>query len=258
MGGLFKTVGKLEVNNIAAWDGNKWHAMQNGTRFSVSQYLGNVTAMAVYKGNLIASGDFDTAGSVFCEQFAEWNGKNWSPLDNNSACSYALQMLPHDSLLYVVGNMYKFGPCLITHAATWNGSQWNDLNFNRGNFVYATTFFDGQLIIGFDKSYTNDDSTEQINYIAKADFATSTAAASKSNSFQLYPNPAQNDVTVSFPFSSNIITIYDLYGREIHHFKIQNGNSAVLNVHSLQAGVYVVSIKDEKGNLIASEKLFKE
>jgi hypothetical protein len=63
---------------------------------------------------------------------------------------------------------------------------------------------------------------------------------------------------VSFPFSNNIVTIYDLHGREVQHFSIKKENAATLNVHSLQDGVYVVSVSDEKGNVIRSKKLFKD
>jgi hypothetical protein len=74
----------------------------------------------------------------------------------------------------------------------------------------------------------------------------------------LYPNPANNEVNISFPFSNNIITIYDLCGREVMQLKVENGELKMIDVGFLQQGVYVVEIKDEKGILIASRKLFKE
>ena len=74
----------------------------------------------------------------------------------------------------------------------------------------------------------------------------------------MYPNPSNNQVNVSFPFSNNIITISDLFGRELKQWKMESGKLKMVDVSFLQQGVYVVEIKDEKGNLIASEKLFKE
>jgi hypothetical protein len=183
---------------------------------------------------------------------------NWSPL-TNTVCSYAWQMFEHNGLLYVVGDMLGISDgCEVTRVATWDGTNWKDLNFLNADNVFAAAFFDDQLIIGFDNSYYTTDSV-QVNYIARTDFATSTAASlSKSNSFQFYPNPAKDEVTVSFPFSNNIITIYDLCGRAVKHFSIKNGNAAELNISSLHQGVYAVEIKDEKGIIIASEKLFKQ
>jgi hypothetical protein len=42
------------------------------------------------------------------------------------------------------------------------------------------------------------------------------------------------------------------------YFRIKNTNAAQLNISSLNQGVYVVSIRDEKGVLTAEKKLFKE
>ena len=42
---------------------------------------GWVGALTVYKGELIAGGDFATAGAVEVNNIARWDGNNWNPLE---------------------------------------------------------------------------------------------------------------------------------------------------------------------------------
>ena len=61
--------------------------------------------------------------------------------------------------------------------------------------------------------------------------------------FEVYPNPATTEITVNGEFSSNAIaTIYDQSGRVITTSAVSNGSS--LNISSLDAGIYIVSIQD--------------
>jgi len=51
-GGWFTHIGGTPANRIAAWDGQQWQSLGSGMDGVV------VTSLAVYKGDLIASGDF--------------------------------------------------------------------------------------------------------------------------------------------------------------------------------------------------------
>src|SRR5512147_917370 len=52
VGGSFGVAGDTRANSIAAWDGERWHALGSG--------LGStVFALAVYNGDLIAGGQFE-------------------------------------------------------------------------------------------------------------------------------------------------------------------------------------------------------
>ena len=44
-----------------------------------------VRALGFYAGELIAAGDFTTAGGVEARHIARWNGTNWSPLGTGIA-----------------------------------------------------------------------------------------------------------------------------------------------------------------------------
>jgi len=67
IGGEFTQVGGAEVNNIAAWDGQFWRALNTGLN-------GTVRALAVYNNQLIAGGDFLSPG----RRIATWNGSTWA------------------------------------------------------------------------------------------------------------------------------------------------------------------------------------
>src|SRR5690349_10531346 len=48
--------------------------------YSVPGMNGYIYAMAVYNGNLIAGGDFTTAGGISAIRIAQWDGNSWSAL----------------------------------------------------------------------------------------------------------------------------------------------------------------------------------
>tara|TARA_B110000037_G_scaffold221742_1_gene293810 strand:+ start:3437 stop:4465 length:1029 start_codon:yes stop_codon:yes gene_type:complete len=60
--------------------------------------------------------------------------------------------------------------------------------------------------------------------------------------FDIYPNPATNEIILHGDFSSNAVaTIYDQSGRTISSHILSNGNN--LNVSSLEAGTYIVYVQ---------------
>ena len=64
----------------------------------------------------------------------------------------------------------------------------------------------------------------------------------KTIEFDVYPNPATNEITLHGDFSSNAVaTIYDQSGRIISSHILSNGNN--LNVSSLEAGIYIVHVQ---------------
>src|SRR5262245_47607892 len=66
VGGSFTIAGDVWASNIAKWNGTSWSALGSGTN-------GDVFALTVYNGNLIAGGGFSTAGGVTVNCIAQWN-----------------------------------------------------------------------------------------------------------------------------------------------------------------------------------------
>ena len=77
-------------------------------------------------------------------------------------------------------------------------------------------------------------------------------------SFEIYPNPAQDQITLEFTKTSlpaSNINIYDLSGKVVksYNFDEQQSSNLKLNVSDLSTGAYLVKIENSKGS--AFEKL---
>ena len=78
-GGTFTTAGGVLVNNIAKWDGASWLPLGTGITHNLAQP--RVSAIAFMpNGDLIAGGNFTTAGGVAASRIARWNGSSWNPV----------------------------------------------------------------------------------------------------------------------------------------------------------------------------------
>ncbi len=127
-------------DSVSQWTGTSWALI--GSPFS-----GNVTALAIYNGNLVASGD---ATKTQGEYISVWTGSSWQHLGNafnKSVCA----------LIEYNGNLIAGGGFDTTHGgvankiAEWNGTNWFPIA-DSGMQVYsygvcALTVYNGNLII---------------------------------------------------------------------------------------------------------------
>ena len=76
-GGRFTTAGGVSAINIARWGGEPraWHPLGSGLTHSYETAL--VGDLHVYESELIAAGNFNTAGGVTVGGIARWNGSEW-------------------------------------------------------------------------------------------------------------------------------------------------------------------------------------
>ncbi|MCD4773821.1 MAG: T9SS type A sorting domain-containing protein [Bacteroidales bacterium] len=74
----------------------------------------------------------------------------------------------------------------------------------------------------------------------------------------IYPNPAQNKFQVSsfrFQVSSNIIEIFDIFGRKVKEIKIPKGQNTIeVNVEGWRKGLYLVRVRTGQ-SVVGSEKV---
>lgn len=104
VGGSFTSVSQLPANNIARWDGQRWHTLGDGVN-------GYVYALAVSGDTVYVGGSFTMAGDQTVTNLAQWNRKTetWAPVGNGQgprqdtypAEIYALAVV--DELVYVGG-----------------------------------------------------------------------------------------------------------------------------------------------------------
>ncbi|MEW6016123.1 MAG: dockerin type I repeat-containing protein [Candidatus Zixiibacteriota bacterium] len=147
-GGKFTTAGGVEVNRIAAWDGNSWSSLGTGMD-------NNVYCLAVYDGKLVAGGVFTTAGGVPARNIASWDGSAWMPIGEGmqypGSLSYVKALLVKDARLIASGEFTIAGGTSANHIASWDGVSWSPLGQGVSDFhssIWALYEFQGSLYAG--------------------------------------------------------------------------------------------------------------
>jgi len=102
-GEFFETASGETVNHIAIWDGSEWSALETG--MTGGSGFTRVYAVTAFGDNLIAGGDFGTAGSVSAENIAQWDGCFPIPCPYDLNDSGAVDV---NDLLTMLGD---WGPC---------------------------------------------------------------------------------------------------------------------------------------------------
>jgi len=146
-GGQFSTAGGVTVNGVARWNGAAWSALGTGTS---GGSLPNVRALtALPSGDLIAGGEFTTAGGVTVNGIARWNGSAWSALGPGmNGPVFVLDRLPSGDLI-AGGSFTTAGGVTVNNIARWNGAAWSALGTGMDGAVSAlTTLPSGDLIAG--------------------------------------------------------------------------------------------------------------
>src|SRR5687767_11636753 len=69
VGGAFNSIGGVQANNVARWDGTNWSALGN--------FSGGVQTLAVTDEGLFVGGQFTSISGVPATNVARWDGTNW-------------------------------------------------------------------------------------------------------------------------------------------------------------------------------------
>ena len=78
----------------------------------------------------------------------------------------------------------------------------------------------------------------------------------KTGKLLISPNPADNNVFMKWDDNINgNVVINDNNGKIIKLLNINNTNNVGIDLNGIPAGLYIVKICDDKGNLMTSEKL---
>jgi hypothetical protein len=117
----------------------------------------------------------------------------------------------------------------------------NTITDYRNQFIYTVTSEDRTTEIDY-----------YINVIADLDIASSTQNPQENSIFEIYPNPANQTVSIKMPEYLNrqvTCTIRALDGRIVREQEIEN-NTSTIDISELQHGAYFIIIADEKQSLI--------
>jgi len=118
------------------------------------------------------------------------------------------------------------------------------------SFVLQTEVMSNNRLQLYDLNYT-DTASASDHFPVTVDFQLSTVANLASYNFDasihIYPNPTTNNVTINFDeLATYRLRLFDVFGKEIS--VQQTTESTTIVMRGLVAGIYFVSINDEKGN----------
>ncbi|MBN2211737.1 MAG: hypothetical protein JW709_10120 [Sedimentisphaerales bacterium] len=162
VGGEFKIAGNVIANNLAAWDGTSWRGLGDFTTVYPPDDDAEVNALAVFNGDLIVGGVFETAGGVTVNNITRFDGTNWysmvGGISGNWYKVYALLLYQGD---LIAGGLYQesAGALPMSKVARWDGSAW--YNVGTGYIgAKALCEYNGNLIAGaLGKVYSWDGAT---------------------------------------------------------------------------------------------------
>jgi hypothetical protein len=80
------------------------------------------------------------------------------------------------------------------------------------------------------------------------------------NEIHLFPNPAENMVTINNVYSDTNISVYDILGKHYRLNKINSleNNSISINISPLDTGIYFIRIQDINSGQLKILRLIKQ
>lgn len=141
---IFILISFLITSNVIS---QNWYPLSVGMN-------SDIFAVAVYNGQLIAGGIFDSAGGEACSKIARWDGTKWWALGSGTSGGFynlgvVRALTVFNGELIVGGYFALAGGNPAVGIAKWNGSTWSALSSGMGGVyphVEALIAFDNQLI----------------------------------------------------------------------------------------------------------------
>lgn len=143
-------------NNLVTWDGLKLGALGTGMNGPVLALEAFLYPGVTGNNELIAGGEFTTAGGVAAANIARWNEREsifplpaWAPMGagfNNDV----LAVERHASITYAGGSFTFSGATSVNRIARWNETTdvWEPLGAGMNSTVYALKSYGGSLYAG--------------------------------------------------------------------------------------------------------------
>lgn len=144
--GAFTTAGGINANYTAKWNGTDWSTLGLGT--SSDEGTPNVDALIVYKNELYAGGQFNSAGGLSANKIAKWNGTSWGALGSGMGNGRVLSQAIYRGDLYLGGSFTTAGSVGANRTAKWNNTNWSGLGTGTNNVVNALIVYNGDLYAG--------------------------------------------------------------------------------------------------------------
>jgi GEVED domain/Secretion system C-terminal sorting domain len=159
------------------------------------------------------------------------------------------------------------------HNNSFDTGEWTLVTAASGARVASATFYiPSTALLGQARMRIRTRAAGTVNYSANActnftsgsteDYTinidrTSASSEIEVNVLKVYPNPAQNNITIEVPnFSTGTVSIVDLIGRNVQTLAISS-NRFTHNVSDLKAGIYFITFKSDQGQTITKQFIKK-
>ncbi len=145
--GRFRTAGSVPAASIASWDGSRWEPLGDGVANGIDD--GIVWALAARGADLIAAGEFQSAGGVPAGNVALWDGSHWRALGSGVSGGVArvTSLAATADSLVVGGEFTRAGDAPASRVASWDGTSWRPIGAGTIEAVTALAF-EGGLYAG--------------------------------------------------------------------------------------------------------------
>ncbi|WP_430405386.1 T9SS type A sorting domain-containing protein [Fluviicola sp.] len=127
-----------------------------------------------------------------------------------------------------------------------NGSNFDTTSYvlNNGNGVYWIQL----SVFCQNKSLGEYFTVTEAIYFNNGSVSTAGLADIGKNIFEIYPNPTNNEVHISFSGSEAELTVYDLQGKMVLKDQIQN--NGIVSLQNFERGVYLFDFKNSRGHSV--------
>lgn len=237
---------------ILKYNGTLWTSVGGGIKGSWR----SIATMAVYNNYLYVAGYFEKSAGNLGNVIMKWDGNNWSDagwgntLDNGGIW----KLLVHHNKLYAFGTSEFASDMYAPRGAVFDGNQWCAFkdSINEG-VVSAAVYHDTIYIAGAFKKINSDTTKRYVAKLKNENLYSNCVPVGiimhgsfNNGEIMLYPNPAQNNLTVKLDGfkEKTYFYLYNTIGQLVKSGSlIATINS--IDLSNLSQGMYILEVKDQ-------------
>ncbi len=147
----FSGIGTTVAPGLIRWNGSQWEPLFQGDYRGISGPVPVVRTLHHQAGKIFMGGVFYSAGGVFSQGIAQWDGHCWQSVGGGVQGSPTHQVFALTSLgteLFAGGRFTNIGGGFCSNIARWNGTNWLALGSGVDATVTALTVFNGDVFAG--------------------------------------------------------------------------------------------------------------